>query len=86
MRTSKPSLPRGMSKRAAPGRTADDLCREGLVDVVGVDALTEAGISPDEFAAPDDLASLGVELPDDATAVLGDALGECDVVETLEGM
>ena len=58
----------------------------GLVDVVGVDALTEAGISPDEFAAADDLASLGVELPDDATADLGDALGECDVVETLEGM
>ena len=58
----------------------------GLVDVVGVDALTEAGISPDEFAAADDLASLGVELPDDATAVLGAALGECDVVEPLEGI
>jgi hypothetical protein len=58
----------------------------GLVDVVGVDALTEAGISPDEFAAADELASLGVELPGDATAVLGAALGECDVVETLEGI
>jgi hypothetical protein len=58
----------------------------GLVNVVGVDALTEAGISPDEFAAADDLASLSVELPDDATAVLGAALGECDVVEALEGV
>jgi hypothetical protein len=58
----------------------------GLVNVVGLDALTEAGISPAEFAAADDLASLGVELPDDATAVLGDALVECDVVEPLEGL
>jgi hypothetical protein len=58
----------------------------GLVSLVGVDALTEAGISPAAFAAADDLASLGVELPDDATAVLGTALGECDVVEALEGM
>jgi hypothetical protein len=58
----------------------------GIVDVVGVAALTEAGISPDEFAAADNYASLSVELPDDATADLGAALGECDVVETLEGM
>ena len=58
----------------------------GLVKVVGVDALTEAGISPDELATADDLASLGVGLPEHATAVVGDALGECDVVETLEGM
>lgn len=58
----------------------------GLVSVVGVDALTEAGISPDEFAAADNYASLSVELPDDATADLSAALGECDVVETLEGI
>jgi hypothetical protein len=57
-----------------------------IVDVVGVDALREAGISPDEFAGADDFASLGVELPDDATADLGVALGECNIVETLEGV
>ncbi|HET6835927.1 MAG TPA: hypothetical protein VFH30_18845, partial [Acidimicrobiales bacterium] len=47
----------------------------GIVDVVGVAALTEAGISPDEFAAADNYASLSVELPDVATADLGAALG-----------
>lgn len=48
----------------------------GIVDVVDVAALTEAGISPDEFAAADNYASLSVELPDDATADLGAAGGE----------
>jgi hypothetical protein len=57
-----------------------------VVDVVGVDALTWAGIPPDEFAAADNYGSLDVELPDDATDRLSDALGECDVVEPLEGM
>jgi hypothetical protein len=57
-----------------------------MVDVVGVDALTWAGISPDEFAAADNYESLDVELPDDATAHLGDGLRECDVVEPLEGV
>jgi hypothetical protein len=57
-----------------------------VVDVVGVDALTWAGISPGEFAAADNYGSLDVELPDDATDRLSDALGECDVVEPLEGM
>src|SRR5262245_34527261 len=57
-----------------------------IVDVVGVDALAWAGISPDEFAAADDYESLGIELPDDATARLSDGLRECDVVEPLEGV
>jgi hypothetical protein len=56
----------------------------GMVDVVGVDALTEAGIAPDEFAAADDFASLGVDLPDDATGRLSDVVADCDVVATLE--
>lgn len=57
-----------------------------IVDVVGVDALAWAGISPDEFAAADNYQSLGVELPADATGRLSDALRECDVVEPLEGV
>jgi hypothetical protein len=57
-----------------------------IVDVVGVDALTWAGISPDEFAAADAYESLDVEPPDDATDRLGNALRACDVVEPLEGM
>jgi hypothetical protein len=57
-----------------------------IVDVVGVDALTWAGIPPDEFAAADTYESLAVELPDDATDRLGNALRACDVVEPLEGM
>jgi hypothetical protein len=58
----------------------------GIVDVVGVGALMWAGISPREFAAADNYASLDVELPDDATGRVGDALRKCDVVETLEGL
>ncbi len=57
-----------------------------IVDVVGVGALTWAGISPDELAAADDYESLGVDIPDNATGRLGDALRECDVVEPLEGV
>jgi hypothetical protein len=58
----------------------------GIVDVVGVDALTEAGITPDELVAAGDLASLEVDLPDDATDRLGDAVADCDVVATLKAM
>jgi hypothetical protein len=54
--------------------------------VVGVDALAWAGISPDEFAAADNYEALDVELADDATGRLGDALRECDVVGPLEGV
>jgi hypothetical protein len=57
-----------------------------IVDVAGADALTWAGVSPDEFAAADNYESLDVELPDDAADRLGDALRACDVVEPLEGM
>jgi hypothetical protein len=58
----------------------------GLVELVGVDALAQAGISPTEFAAAADYASLDIELPDDPSARMGDALAECDLVETLEGV
>jgi hypothetical protein len=53
-----------------------------VVDLVGVDALTEAGISPELFAAGGlaGISELDVELPDDAAAELGDDLGRsCDV-------
>jgi hypothetical protein len=48
----------------------------GLVDVVGVDALTEAGISPDEFAGADSFADLDVDVPDDAGTRLAAACPE----------
>jgi hypothetical protein len=57
-----------------------------LVNVVGVDALKDAGVSPAEFVETDDFASLGVELPPDATAQLGADLGQCDITEELEGL
>jgi hypothetical protein len=58
----------------------------GLVDVVGVDALREADISPDELAAADGFGDLDVELPDDAAADVADALVDCELIEPLEGV
>lgn len=58
----------------------------GLVDVVGVDALREADISPDELAAADGFGDLDVELPDDAAADVADALVDCELIESLEGV
>lgn len=58
----------------------------GLVDLVGVDALSEAGISPADFAAADSFSDLDVDLPDDASAAVADTLVECELVEALEGV
>jgi hypothetical protein len=49
-----------------------------MVNLVGVDALVEAGISPEEFGDADSLSELDVEAPVDAAARLGEAFGECD--------
>jgi hypothetical protein len=57
----------------------------GIVELVGVDALREAGVSPDEFAEAESFEDLDVDLPDDASAVVADALVECELVESLEG-
>jgi len=61
-----------------------DCAAAAIVDVIGVDALTEAGVSPDEFGSADDLTSLGIELPDDVTDRLGESLRECDLAGPLE--
>jgi hypothetical protein len=47
------------------------------VNLTGVDALVEAGISPQEFADADRLSVLDVEIPGNAASWLGEALGEC---------
>lgn len=57
-----------------------------IVDVVGVDTLTDADISPDELGEADSLRSLDVELPDDVNERLGEALGQCDLAAELEGV
>jgi hypothetical protein len=57
-----------------------------MVDLAGADALSEAGISPDEFANADSFADLDVDLPEDARARMSDALVECEVVESLRGL
>lgn len=54
-----------------------------IVDLVGVDALEEAGVSPDDLAAAEGFGDLDVELPDDATNQLGAAIGECEVAEPM---
>jgi len=57
-----------------------------MVDLAGADALSEAGISPDEFANADSFADLEVDLPDDAQTRLSDALVQCELVESLQGL
>src|SRR4029453_825168 len=57
-----------------------------MVDLAGADALSEAGISPDEFANADSFADLDVDLPDDAQTRLSDALVQCELVESLQGL
>jgi hypothetical protein len=52
-----------------------------LVDVAGADALAEAEITPDQFAAAGDYSSLDVEVPADAADDLGADLGDCDVAD-----
>jgi hypothetical protein len=65
-----------------PERT--DCAAAALVDVVDVDTLTDAGISPEEFGDADNLESLDVDLPDDVADRLGNALAECDLVGSIE--
>jgi len=55
-----------------------------LVDIVGVDALTEARITPDELAVAETLADLDVDLPDDVATSLAGAIVDCDLVEPIE--
>lgn len=54
-----------------------------VVDLVGVDALEEAGISPEELADGDSYADFDVELPADAAAQLGQSMGECEIAEAM---
>ncbi|HEY9556841.1 MAG TPA: hypothetical protein VIR58_08900, partial [Acidimicrobiales bacterium] len=56
-----------------------------LVDVVGAEDLRDANVSAQELADADDLASLDVELPSDATERLTEDLAACDLGEALEG-
>lgn len=57
---------------------------EALVDLPGVEALREAGVSGQELADAPDLVSLRVELPDDAVARLTDDLGRCGLGPVIE--
>jgi hypothetical protein len=52
-----------------------------LVDVAGADALDEAEITPQQFAAAGDYSSLDVELPSDAADSLGADLADCDIAD-----
>ncbi|QGG96213.1 hypothetical protein [Actinomarinicola tropica] len=49
-----------------------------VIDVVGADALADAGVSPAQFAAsPDGFRSIDVEIPDGATARLAEDISQC---------
>lgn len=75
------TLSSGMS--AGEGATFDQetaaCLATGIVDLIGVDALIEADVSPDELANAQSLDGLGVEAPDDAAERLGAAFDECGV-------
>lgn len=56
-----------------------------FVDLYGVDALQEAGITPEEFAGADSPTALGLDIPRDAEERMGEAIADCDgVVEAME--
>jgi hypothetical protein len=57
-----------------------------IVDLVGVDTLTDADISADELAEAENLESLDVNLPDDAADRLGNALAECNLGGSIEDL
>jgi hypothetical protein len=72
---------------APPLDEAQQTCvATAIVDVVGVDALQAADITPAEFGDADELASLDIELREDATSRLGAALGECDIAGPAEDL
>jgi hypothetical protein len=55
-----------------------------VVELIGVDALSEAGVSPEDFVAADSLADGDVELPDDAVGGLAEGLAGCDLAEPIQ--
>lgn len=61
-----------------------DCAAAAIVDVAGADALSEAGVSPEDLGETDSLSELGVELPDDATDRLSAALDDCDLAPAIE--
>jgi hypothetical protein len=61
-----------------------DCAATAIVDVVGVDTLRDAGISPEELGDADSLQSLDVEVPDDVTERLGAAFDECGFAGTIK--
>lgn len=54
-----------------------------IVDLVGVEALNEAGVTPDDLANAESLAALDVEPPDGAAEDLGAAFDDCGIGEPL---
>jgi hypothetical protein len=56
----------------------------GIVDAIGADTLKDAGVTPEEFVAADDLADLDIEIPADAADSLGQSIADCDIAEVIE--
>jgi hypothetical protein len=50
-----------------------------IVDLVGVEALQQADVTPEEFRDAGNFDEVGVELPDDATNRLTDGLAGCEI-------
>jgi hypothetical protein len=56
-----------------------------LVDVIGVDALDESGVTPENFVSEDSV-TVPTGLPEDSTTRLSEAIAECDVERGLAAM
>jgi hypothetical protein len=65
------------------GEDTANCVASSIVNLVGVDTLEEADISPEEFAGAESFSDLDVELPQDAVTQLGQSMGECDVAEAM---
>jgi hypothetical protein len=66
------------------GAERADCAATAIVDVVGVDTLRDADITPEELGDAENLESLDVEVPDDVTDRLGAAFEECGFAGTIK--
>jgi hypothetical protein len=73
------SMVEGQDEIALDEETANCVAT-AVVDLVGADALEDAGVTPEDLAAAEGFGDLDVELPDDAADQLGGTIGDCEGV------
>jgi hypothetical protein len=74
----------GLTDEEVPNNLQEDFrcVMEGWIDIIGLDALDEADVTPEEFAEAEDFATAGLEVSDDQARDAVDAFFGCtDLVE-----